>query len=166
MMKGIIPIKRVSQPYPLTLEFMLDRASQREIAQGCSRCKGTGSFSMVDFPGIGSKYGAHCFNCGDAWKVPLEWNKYSAIDVLKLFLSSQQHYSLSDILERFVKTRLLKKNVAELVRIIMFLRQHGLDVSLEQAEQVQSVVKGKSDEEIKKSLKLLIIEMRKTSGTN
>ncbi len=33
-MKGIIPIKKVSQPRPLTLEFMVDRVSQREIAQG------------------------------------------------------------------------------------------------------------------------------------
>ncbi len=165
-MKGVIPIKRVSQPYPLTLEFMLDRASQREIAQGCSRCKGTGSFSMVDFPGIGSKYGAHCFNCGDAWKVPLEWNKYTPIDVLKLFSSSKQYYSLLETLERFVKTKLLRKNVAELVRIIMYLKQHGLDVSLEQAENIQDVLKGKSDEEIKKSLKFLIVEMRKTGGVN
>ena len=162
-MKGIIPIKKVSQPRPLTLEFMINRVSQREIAQGCLRCGGTGRFSTVAFAGIGSKYGAHCFNCGDAWKVPLEWSKFTAIDVMNLFLCSEQYYPPSLTLERFVKTKLLKKDVAELVRILIYLNKHGLKVSLEQAKKMQNVVEGKTDGEIKNLLKTMIIKYRKDS---
>lgn len=142
---------------------MVDRVSQREIAQGCSRCCGTGKFSTVAFAGIGSKYGAHCFICGDAWKVPLEWSKFTAIDVMNLFLCSEQCYPPSLTLERFVKTKLLKKDVAELVRILIYLNKHGLILSLEQAKKIQNVVEGKTDGEIKNLLKTMILKDRKDS---
>ena len=126
----------------------------------------TGSFSSVDFGGIGSRYGSHCFNCGDAWKVPLGWSKFTANDVLQLFISSKLHFSVKEILERFIETKLLKKNVANLVRIAMYLKQHGLEASIGQVDKIQNVVREKSEDEIKILLKLLIVHFKNSGKIN
>lgn len=115
MMKGITPISKVKVPKTITLEFMLDRADQRKIAAGCGRCGGTGRFSSVPFAGTGSRYGSHCFACGDAWKLPIKWSSMEPKDIAALFGDSPDPSYAKLVVDDFIQVGILSEEKAEKV---------------------------------------------------
>lgn len=115
MVKGITPISKVKAPRIITLEFMLDRTDQRKIAAGCGRCGGTGSFSNVSFEGIGSRHGAHCFACGDAWKLPVKWSYMEPKNIAALFGDTPELSYVESVVDDFVQVGILSKEKADKV---------------------------------------------------
>lgn len=114
-MKGITPISKIPKINKITIDFILERAKQRTVASSCSRCGGTGSFSTVGFEGIGSRYGAHCFACGDAWKLPIKWKSMTPKDISDLFDNSWDPASRSAAIAKLVDVKILEKDKAEKV---------------------------------------------------
>jgi len=113
MMKGITPISELKIPKTITLGFMLERVGQRKIAAGCTRCGGTGNYSTVGFPGTGSRYGTHCFGCGDAWKLPLKWSRMEPKDIADLFAGSLDHKYNIKVIDDFVEVGILSRESAD-----------------------------------------------------
>ena len=179
-MIGITPISEVLVPELITLQFLEERAAQRKIALDCPRCGGTGKFLMVAFEGVGSKHGSHCFSCGDAWKLPLSWKKFTIEDIVRLFEHNKCEESTRKTLQLFVEVRLLTKEkfleVSESLinkigtnsnitveRVTSFLRKHGVFLSLSEIIKIQKSVSTMSESQAKSSLKALILYYRKAS---
>lgn len=70
--------------HPVTIEIMLECAEKRKAVSNCPRCGGSGKFRTVDHPASTSRYGQHCFQCGDAYKVPRKWNLLTAEEIVEL----------------------------------------------------------------------------------
>ena len=119
MLKGITPISRLKTPKVVTLEFMLERVSQRKIAAGCRRCGGTGNYSSVGFPGTGSCHGSHCFGCGDAWKLPIKWSSMEPKDIAVLFENNSDRHYNHRVIDDFVEVGILSREKADMVMALL-----------------------------------------------
>lgn len=119
MLKGIVRARQT----PVSIKVMLERVSQRRIAAGCPRCGGTGSFSTVDFPGIGSRYGSACFDCGEAWKLPSKWSSMTPKEILDLFEDKQNDDFIRNTINDFVDVKILSQDKANSV-LDLLNKQH------------------------------------------
>ncbi|WP_068546515.1 hypothetical protein [Thalassotalea crassostreae] len=180
MMKGIIPIQLVSRPSKLSLGFILERAEQRKIASNCKRCGGSGKFSTVPSAAIGSRFGGHCFDCGDAWKLPVEWNRLDLNGKASLFKHIVCAESIKSIIDTLVRTKILSlkesynlktvllsnaKVVSSSItveRVNLFLEMHGVRLAYSDVQMIQKKIALLPDGVAKSKLKLLILTYKQS----
>jgi hypothetical protein len=123
--KGTAKLHHVSHDFlegnmqPVSLDVMLECAAKRRAATDCPRCGGTGEFSTVNSVAQTSSYGAHCFACGGAYKVPRKWKQMSFTETANLFNeldTLEEKYAVVDELQQ---VKIMNQKRADAVRKIL-----------------------------------------------
>lgn len=104
--------------HPITINILLECAEKRMMASNCSRCGGTGKFKTVSSSADTSRYGQHCFACGDAYKLPRKWTLMNEKEIASLFHDLKVSEAKS-IITRLINTKILTQSKADEVMSVL-----------------------------------------------